>query len=165
MNALITIAVVCAAWLALGVLAAHFLFSLHDGDFEETPPVIDLLDRKLNALSVEVASGKMSDQHRRQIVAKLMRHLDTIAAMEQLLRMGPAGSVADAEITHTTDTPELTIRIHSGYMQSWLVELYQLGFADTFSNGPWPVLRGGFTVQLAYRATAPAMGQLQGAAA
>lgn len=151
MNALVIVALACIALLIVGVLSAHFLFPIPD-DEEEARPVIDLLESKLNVLEAEVSAGWLSEARRSEIVADLLRHTDTIACMEDLLRLGPAGSVAHAEIIHKPETPELMIWVHHGYQQTWLCRLYELGYTDKLCDGPYPQLRGAFTVTLAMRA-------------
>lgn len=150
MNPLVIVALACVALLIVGVLSAHYLLPIPAD--EEAPPVFDLLERKLNVLSAEVSAGWLSEEKRRQIINDLMRNADTIAAMEDLLKLGPAGSVADAEIIHKPDAPELMIWVHHGYQQTWLCRLYELGYTDKLCNGPYPQLRGAFGVTLAQRA-------------
>lgn len=151
MNSLVIVALSCVALLIVGVISAHYLFPI-PADEEEVRPVFDLLEGKLNVLEAEVSAGWLSEAKRREIVADLLRHTDTIACMEDLLRLGPAGSVAHAEVIHKPEAPELMIWVHHGYQQTWLCRLYELGYTDKLAEGPYPQLRGAFTVTLAQRA-------------
>lgn len=150
LNVLVIVALACVALLIVGVLSAHYLLPIHAD--EEAPPVFDLLERKLNVLSAEVSAGWLSEEKRRRIVDDLIRNADTIATMEDLLKLGPAGSMADAEIIHKPEALELMIWVHHGYVQTWLCRLYELGYTDKLCDGPYPQLRGAVTVTLAQRA-------------
>lgn len=149
MSTITLVAVLCAFWIAAGLIAAHFLYPDHE-EPEEPRPTMDLLERKLEIMAAEVAAGWLSEERRRQITAHLVKHAEAIALMEELLKQGPAGSVADAEVIYVPESmPALMIRLHHGYMQTWLCKLYELGYTNVPSQGANPTLHGAVNVTLA----------------
>lgn len=146
MNALTVAALMCALGLLAGVTVARFV-SIPN---EETR-MTDLLQNKLDALADMVAAGALTDQTRRAMATHLMRHLDTIVAMEDLLRAAPPVSVANAElVTTTAGAPELNVYFRPGHMHAWRVFLHGREFVEVGIGDHGMEFVGPFLVRLSY---------------
>lgn len=161
MNVLTLSALLCLAWLLLGLLVAQCI-NLPPEDPEMK---FDLLEAKIDALAAAVVAGRMTHQTRRAIVNNLLRHAATVAKMERLLLDSPLLSTTGAELVATSETPGLLIYVRPGHMSAWRATLAESGFAEDGIGDAGFAFHGPYPVHLAYKPVRSAVGTVAEVAA
>jgi hypothetical protein len=143
MIAFVATSLTCLAWLTAGLVVARCISS-------RGHHMIDLLEDKLELLDADVDAGVLTEDERAVVCAQLLKHTDTICAMQELLRAAPLRSMAYAQVVTTSGTPHLHIYFRPGHLYAWRKTLAEHQFTEVGPGADWIEFDGAYTVRISY---------------